>query len=126
MEKILAVLTAVLGGGWITQILFLRYERRRKKAETESMELDIDQKYDTVQQERLKQAYDQIVALQDIIDLERGKWVELAKKVSALKTELMLESDARRIAEYDRCTVKGCLRRIPPREQAAETEAVSF
>lgn len=120
-EKLLAVATGLFGGGWLSQVLLLRYERRKKRAEAHIAEVDADEKYERVQEHKLSRAYDQIVELQGIVDTERGKWVELARKVSALKAELLIEKEARRIAEYDKCKVRVCHDRKPPRSESYGT-----
>nr|DAF13304.1 MAG TPA: shock protein B [Caudoviricetes sp.] len=116
METLLAILTAVFGTGWGIQFFYYRYERRKRKAEVENIELDLDAKHDELQDRQLEKAYKQITELQNIVDSEREKWVELARKLSDLKTELLNEQEARRMAEYDKCTVQSCLNRQPPRK----------
>lgn len=114
-EKLLAVLTAVFGGGWIAQILFLRYEKRKKAAETKGAEIDIEEKEDRLRDEKLSKAYDQITSMQAIVDVERNKWMVIARELSDVKRELLREQEARQLAEYDKCTMQGCKNRIPPR-----------
>ena len=46
METVLAILAAAFGSGWAIQIAFYRYEKRKRKAEVENVELDLDTKYD--------------------------------------------------------------------------------
>ena len=111
METLLAILATVFGTGWGVQFIYYRYERRKRKAEAESIELDLDEKHDKM----LDNAYKQIVELQGIADSEREKWIDLSKKISAMKIELLNEREARMIAEHDKCTVQTCLQRQPPR-----------
>ena len=42
METVLAILAAAFGSGWAIQIAFYRYEKRKRKAEVENVELDLD------------------------------------------------------------------------------------
>lgn len=116
METVLAILAAAFGSGWAIQIAFYRYEKRKRKAEVESVELDLDAKHDQIQDKQLEKAYQQIIELQGIIDSERDKWVELAKKFVLLKEDLLNEREARRLTEFDRCTVSNCDKRTPPRK----------
>ena len=115
METLLSILTTVCGTGWGVQFIYYRYERRKRKAEVESLELDLDEKHDKMQDQMLDNAYKQIVELQGIADSEREKWIDLSKKISAMKIELLDEREARMIAEHDKCTVQTCLQRQPPR-----------
>ena len=115
MATLLAILATVFGTGWGVQFIYYRYERRKRKAEAESIELDLDEKHDKMQDQMLDNAYKQIVELQGIADSEREKWIDLSKKISAMKIELLNEREARMIAEHDKCTVQTCLQRQPPR-----------
>lgn len=114
-DKLLTILTALFGGGWLAQILFMRYEKRKKAAETKDVEIDVADKEDRLRDKKLSDAYDQLVRMQVIIDNERGKWVALAEEISDLKLELLKEKEARKLAENDKCTVEGCKTRTPPR-----------
>lgn len=116
INVVLTVLAGAFGGGWLLQVLFYRYERRKKAAETASVELDFDMKHDEMRDRQAEKTYGQIVELQGIVDSERDKWIELAKRVVVLKMELLDEREARKTAEFDRCTVAGCDRRVPPRK----------
>ena len=120
IEKTLAILAAVFGTGWGLQLLYLGYEKRRRGAESKIAELDADAKEDAIRDAKLKQAYDRIVQLQDIIDWERDKWVALADEARELKIELLQEKEARRFAERDKCSVEGCEKRQPPRIKIVE------
>lgn len=115
IEKLLTILTAVFGGGWIAQVLFMRHEKRKKAAEAKDAEIDVDEKEDRIRDQKLSGAYDTIIRLQQVVNAERDKWIELAKEVSALKSELLREKEARQLAEFDKCTVQGCNNRMPPR-----------
>lgn len=127
MEPLLTILAAVFGGGWLTQVLYMRYEKRKKHAETRTAEIDVDIKEDQVRDAKLVRAYEQIVELQSIVDQERGKWVALAKEISEIKQKLLKEREARELAEFDKCTKTGCTDRIPPRSggQAKHTKPTS-
>lgn len=114
-DKILTILATIFGGGWLAQILFMRYERRKKAAETKNAEIDVDDKEDRLRDKKLSDAYDQLVKMQEIINIERGKWIKFAEEITALMEELLREQEARRLAEYDKCTVQGCASRKPPR-----------
>ena len=116
METFLGIMAAALGSGWAIQIAFYQYERRKRRAEAKNAEIDLDTKQDELHDKQLDNAFKQIVELQNIVDTERNKWIELAKKVVQLKTELLAEKEARQLAEYDRCTVHHCENRIPPRK----------
>lgn len=116
METFLGIMAAALGSGWAIQIAFYQYERRKRRAEAKNAEIDLDTKQDELHDKQLDNAFKQIVELQNIVDTERNKWIELAQKVVQLKTELLAEKEARQLAEYDRCTVYHCENRIPPRK----------
>gem|GEM_PF-6285198 len=108
-------MAAAFGSGWAIQIAFYQYERRKRIVDAKNAEIDLDTKQDQLHDKQLDNAFKQIVELQNIVDTERNKWIELAKKVVQLKTELLAEKEARQLAEYDRCTVHYCENRIPPR-----------
>lgn len=114
METVLAILAAAFGSGWAIQIAFYRYEKRKRKAEVENVELDLDTKYDELQEKRLGEAYQHIDRLQGVVDSERDKWIKLANEVVLLKEELLNEREAKKMAEFDRCTVSNCDKRTPP------------
>ena len=116
METFLGILAAAFGSGWAIQIAYYQYERRKRRAEAKNAEVDLDAKQDELHDRQLEKALKQIVELQNIVDTERNKWIELAKKVVQLKTELLAEKEARQLAEYDKCTVHNCESRIPPRK----------
>ena len=115
METFLGIMAAAFGSGWAIQIAFYQYERRKRIVDAKNAEIDLDTKQDQLHDKQLDNAFKQIVELQNIVDTERNKWIELAKKVVQLKTELLAEKEARQLAEYDRCTVHYCENRIPPR-----------
>mgnify|MGYP003563591730 CR=1 FL=1 len=115
METFLGIMAAAFGSGWAIQIAFYQYERRKRIVDAKNAEIDLDTKQDQLHDKQLDNAFKQIVELQNIVDTERNKWIELAKKVVQLKTELLAENEARQLAEYDRCTVHYCENRIPPR-----------
>lgn len=117
METILGILAAAFGSGWMIQIAFYQYEKRKRRAEAKNAEIDLDAKQDEMHDMQLDNAFKQIVELQNIVDTERNKWIELAKKVVQLKTDLLAEKEARQLAEYDKCTVKNCPSRTPPRKK---------
>ena len=117
-EKILPILTAIFGGGWIAQVLFMKYEKRKKASEAKGAEIDIDEKEDRLRDKKLSDAYDQIEKLQAIINSERDKWIKLAEEASAIKQELIREKEARQLAEVDKCTISGCPNRQPPRTES--------
>lgn len=114
-EKILAFLAAALGGGWLAQILFMRYEKRKKAAESKDAEIDVDAKEDMIRDKKLSDAYDRIVQLQEIADKERDKWVKVSEELTEMKLEVLREREARKLAEFSKCTVSGCPNRQPPR-----------
>ena len=120
METILGILAAAFGSGWMIQIAFYQYEKRKRRAEAKNAEIDLDAKQDEMHDKQLDNAFKQIVELQEIIDTERNQWIELAKKVVQLKTELIAEREARQLAEYERCTVHPCSSRQPPRKILTE------
>lgn len=117
METILGILAAAFGSGWMIQIAFYQYEKRKRRAEAKNAEIDLDAKQDEMHDRQLDNAFKQIVEMQEIIDTERNKWIELAKKVVQLKTELIAEREARQLAEYEKCTVHPCSMRKPPRKK---------
>lgn len=120
METILGILAAAFGSGWMIQIAFYQYEKRKRMAEAKNAEIDLDAKQDAMHDKQLDNAFKQIVELQNIVDTERNKWIELAKKVVQLKTDLLAEKEARQLAEYERCTVHPCVSRQPPRKILTE------
>lgn len=115
-EKILTILTATFGGGWLIQLLFMRYEKRKKALEVKNAEISVDEKEDIIRDKKLSDAYDTIVNMQEIVNLERNKWTEIARELSGVKRELLKEKEARQLADFDKCTVSGCMDRIPPRQ----------
>lgn len=114
-DNILAILTLVLGGGWLGQVLYLRYEKKKRSSELKSMDLDLKKKGYEISDDRLEKAFDSITQLQGIVDKERQRWAELAKELSEVKLELLKEREARKIAEYNMCTIWDCCKRQPPR-----------
>lgn len=119
METVLAILAAAFGSGWAIQIAFYRYEKRKRKAEVENVELDLDTKYDELQEKRLGEAYQHIDRLQGVVNSERDKWIKQANEVVLLKEELLNEREAKKMAEFDRCTVSNCDKRTPPRKSVS-------
>jgi molecular chaperone GrpE (heat shock protein) len=114
-DKIFAVISAILGGGWIAQILFMRYEKRKKATEAKSAEVDLEKKEDDFMSDRLSKAYETIINLQRIVDEEREKWSRIASELSDVRLELLREKEARQTAEFNLCTRLNCPDRQPPR-----------
>ena len=112
LEIMLSALTSLLGTGWA---LHYKIDKRRRKAEVKSVELDVDAKHDELQDRQLDNCYTRIEKLQKIVDTERNKWSDIARELIDTKVELLKEREARKIAEHDKCTRERCELRIPPR-----------
>lgn len=117
VNTIVAIVAGVFGAGWGLQFLYYRYEKRKRGAESKTAELDADAKEDELRDAKLVRAYEQIEKLQIIVDREREKWVHIAQELTAVKKELIDANDAKELAEKDKCTVSGCINRVPPRAQ---------
>ena len=79
----------------------------------------MDTKYDELQEKRLGEAYQHIDRLQGVVNSERDKWIKLANEVVLLKEELLNEREAKKMAEFDQCTVSNCDKRTPPRKSVS-------
>ena len=120
VNTVFAVIAGVFGAGWGLQFLYYRYEKRKRGAESKIAELDADAKEDEMRNTKLIQAYETVVKLQSVVDTERRRWIAISVELSELKFELLQEKEARRFAEHDKCTVKECENRCPPRHQKSE------
>lgn len=115
VSTIFAIAAGVFGAGWGMQFIHYKQEQRKRKAESKTAELDADAKEDAIRDAKLVKAYETVIKLQSIVDTEREKWAALAVELSEVKSELMREKEARRLAEHEKCTVIGCVGRQPPR-----------
>lgn len=133
INSLAAVAAGVFGAGWGIQFLYYRSEKRKREAETRRheaetriIELNADAKENAYWDEELKQAYERITHLQNIVNREREKWEALAVEMSGLKMKLLKEKEARELAEYNMCTRRGCDKRCPPRiKKEVENENVT-
>lgn len=124
VEIILAILTFIFGsGGIFTTILFYRqaklikqYEAEKTKSEVDKSNIDNLSKVVDEWQEALKQcdcdkSYYRELSLKRLQDFN-----SLNEKLFELQEELNTYKLENQSLKWHKCTVNGCLNRIPPQE----------
>lgn len=97
----------------------------KNKAENKLAVMEADRKEDEIRDAQLLKAYDQIKKLQEQVDMERDKWINLSEKTGRLIEQLREAIEARRLAEYEKCTVPDCPLRVPPRKHELNKNATN-
>lgn len=118
MENLTQILNIVLASGLIGQFIFFRSKKRKAKTEADIGEFDALKNQVAHFSQQLKESYEEIDKMQDIIDRERNSHVELSRQLSEIKIKLVEEEERRYLAERNICTVIDCDKRIPPRNKA--------
>ena len=118
MERINAILNFVFGAGFLSLLgilMFYKSKKRKSKAEADVGEFGALKMQVEHLGEQLAEAYKMQDTMQDIIDKQREKLVEISKKYSDLRIELLKEQERRSIAEHNRCDAV-CPNRVPPKQ----------
>lgn len=116
IEIINIVVNALLASGLISMMLFYRSKRRKHNTEADVGEFNAAVLQINHFSQQLKEAYEEIDRMQAIIDQKRNDLLEMSKKLSEMRLQLVQTEERVALAEYNRCNVAECVRRIPPRK----------
>lgn len=118
MIEVFSSLIGVLGGVMGT-LLFYKLHRRRELAQTQALEIETElstltayQKQIDFMNRQLETAFQQLGRLQQIINENRDRIIELLDEVNSLKIMLKEESEHRQSAEQNACVLENCPNRI--------------
>ena len=113
-SSLIGALSGVLG-----TLLFYRMHRRRELARTQAVEIETEMSSLTAYQKQidfmnrqLETAFQQLSRLQQIINENRDRIIELLDEVNSLKIMLKEESERRQCAEQNACVLENCPNRI--------------
>ena len=113
-SSLIGALSGVLG-----TLLFYRMHRRRELARTQAVEIETEMSSLTAYQKQidfmnrqLETAFQQLSRLQQIINENRDRIIELLDEVNSLKIMLKEESERRQSAEQSACVLENCPNRI--------------
>ena len=118
------ILSLILGSGIIGLLLFYRSRRRKSNAEADVSEFDAKVMQIKHFSQQLKEAYEEIDKMQDVIDRTRGQLFELGKSFSELRLEFLQEQERRFVAEFHECRRTNCKDRIPLRENHSKASGL--
>lgn len=118
MAEIFSSLIGALSGVLAT-LLFYRLRQRRELAQTQAVEIETEMSSLTAYQKQidfmnrqLETAFQQLSRLQQIINENRDRIIELLDEVNSLKIMLKEESELRQTAEQNSCVLENCPNRI--------------
>ena len=118
MVEIFSSLSGALSGVLGT-LLFYKLYRRRELAQTQALEIETEMSSLTAYQKQidfmnrqLETAFQQLSRLQQIINENRDRVIELLDEVNSLKIMLKEEAEHRQSAEQNACVLENCPNRI--------------
>ena len=113
-SSLIGALSGVLG-----TLLFYKLYRRRELAQTQALEIETEMSSLTAYQKQidfmnrqLETAFQQLSRLQQIINENRDRVIELLDEVNSLKIMLKEEAEHRQSAEQNACVLENCPNRI--------------
>ncbi len=115
------IFSSIMGalGGMSATLLFYRQRRRRESVQTQALEIETGissltayQKQIDFMNRQLETAFQQLGRLQQIINENRDRIIELLDEVNSLKIMLKEEAERREEAEQNVCTLENCPHRI--------------
>lgn len=113
-SSLIGALSGVLG-----TLLFYKLYRRRELAQTQALEIETEissltayQKQIDFMNRQLETAFQQLSRLQQIINENRDRVIELLDEVNSLKIMLKEEAEHRQSAEQNACVLENCPNRI--------------
>lgn len=117
--KVFEIVSLIVNAGLITaivgQFMFYKSQRRTKNAEADQKEFNTMLLQINHFSQQLKEAYEEIDKMQEIIDRIRNDLVEKSKLLSEVRIQLVKTEEKMILAEYSRCDVTNCTNRQPPK-----------
>lgn len=115
LETVNLIINGLLGSGMVSMMLFYRSKRRQHNAEASTSEFNALKLQINHFSQQLKEAYTEIDHMQEIIDRKRNELLDVSKKLSELRMQLIMAEERKAVAEYNMCDVPDCPNRRPPR-----------
>ena len=121
MSDMIEVFSSLIGAlsGVLGTLLFYKLYKRRELAQTQALEIETElstltayQKQIDFMNKQLETAFQQLGRLQQIINENRDRIIELLDEVNSLKIMLKEESEHRQSAEQNACVLENCPNRI--------------
>lgn len=115
------IFSSIIGAlsGILATLLFYRQRQRREAAQTQALEIETEisslsayQKQIDFMNRQLETAFQQLSRLQQIINENRDRIIELLDEVNSLKIMLKEETEHREEAERNGCALENCPHRI--------------